>query len=422
MIRRTSKHVRLAFRAWRGEVLLFFALVLASQSLCLSNDDVDAAPDALIGYTEFRTDLSLGRHANVCTMRARLVRADGVGRREIADNLAREPNTWTQFAGWSPDGNRAIVGCGWESSENAKWEEEHERFRFTPDGWRYDMYLLHVRGVIRQNGKGGSKPINLTAIDRVSFYNTGLFFWPNDANTLGFQALIDGVSHPFRMDGDGRNKRDLTAGSKGFAYGFGASPDGKRIAYHKDYQVYVADADGSNVSHVRTDKPFNFSPRWSPDGKRLLFVAGEHYNCHPYVVRRDGTGLRKVGDRGTYRGVVAFLDVPDFHGGSSDTPVWSSDSRTIFYTARIGKSVELMRATLEGAAEQLTHTKPGSLNYHPHVSPNGEWLAFGSTRSGTRQLYVMHTKGRKQHAITSVKPGSGAMWPHWQPRPVDRAD
>ena len=55
---------------------------------------------------------------------------------------------------------------------------------------------------------------NLTAIDRVSFHNTGLFFWPGDPTKLGFQALIDGNSHPFRMDRDGRNKRDLTKGSQ----------------------------------------------------------------------------------------------------------------------------------------------------------------------------------------------------------------
>jgi len=34
---------------------------------------------------------------------------------------------------------------------------------------------------------------------------------PDDPTKLGFTALIDGVSHPFRMDLDGRNKIDLTA-------------------------------------------------------------------------------------------------------------------------------------------------------------------------------------------------------------------
>src|SRR5262249_27523965 len=82
------------------------------------------APTPLIGYTEFRTNLPGGRHANVCTMRAVVIRADGTGRRVLAPKLARKADTWTQFAGWSPDGKIAIVGQGWQSPENAKWEEK----------------------------------------------------------------------------------------------------------------------------------------------------------------------------------------------------------------------------------------------------------------------------------------------------------
>ena len=188
------------------------------------------------------------------------------------------------------------------------------------------MYLLDLKG---------SEPTNLTAIDRVSFYNTGLFFWPDDSTKLGFQALIDGNSHPFKMDRNGKNKRDLTKDSKEFSYGFHASPDGKKIAYHKSYQVYVADADGTNAKHIQTNASFNFNPQWSPNGDWLLFLSGAHYDCHPYIVRKDGTELHRLASRAGYRGVIEFLDVPDFHGGSSDVPVWAPDGKSIFYTAKV---------------------------------------------------------------------------------------
>jgi Tol biopolymer transport system component len=365
-----------------------------------------AWPDALIGYTEFQTNRPGGRQANVMTMRARVVKADGTGRRALVEELTRQQNTWTQFAGWSPDGRIAIIGRGWESTENAKWVEEHETFRFTADGWLYDMYLLD-----RESGKA----TNVTAVERASFHNSGLFFWPGDPTKLGFQALIDGNSHPFRMDRDGKNKRDLTKDSREFAYGFSASPDGKRVAYHKSYQVYVADADGSNARHVKTGQPFNFVPQWSPDGAWLLFLSGEHYNCHPHLVRADGTGLRKLADRGGYRGVVEFLDVADFHGGSSDYPVWSADGHWVFYTAQVGGNVELFRTTRDGKKEQLTKGPAGALHYHPQPSPDGKWLAYGSKRDGVRQLYVMRLEDKKEHRITDLKEGRAAMWPHWQP-------
>ncbi len=362
--------------------------------------------EALLGYTEFRADLPGGRHANVTTMRACVVRADGTGRKPLAEELSREKHSWTQFAGWSPDGRLAIIGRCWESAENAKWEEEHRTFRHTADGWLCDSYLLDL---------ASAKATNLTAVERVSFYNSGLFFWPGDPTKLGFQALIDGNSHPFCMDRDGKNKRDLTKDSKEFAYGFNASPDGKRIAYHKSYQVWLADADGSNATHVNTGKPFNFVPQWSPDGVWVLFLSGEHYNCHPHIVRADGKGLKKLADRAGYRGVVEILDVPDFHGGSSDVPVWSADGRGVFYTAQVGRSVELFRVTLEGKSERLTESPAGTLHYHPQPSHDGKWLVYGSKRDGIRQLVVMRLEDKKEKRITDLKKGQAAMWPHWQP-------
>src|SRR5712691_1024798 len=64
--------------------------------------------DYLIGYTELRTNLPGGRHANVTTMRARVVKADGTNRRLLGEELARESDAWTQFAGWAPDGKTAV--------------------------------------------------------------------------------------------------------------------------------------------------------------------------------------------------------------------------------------------------------------------------------------------------------------------------
>jgi Tol biopolymer transport system component len=298
----------------------------------------------------------------------------------------------------------ALLARGWESPTNAAWEEEHKSFRMT-EGWRFDTYFLDMNtGALT----------NITGVERVSDYNSGVFFWPEKTDQLGFQALIKGISHPFTMNIDGRNKRDISSSQEGFTYGFHASPDGKLVSYHKDYRVYIADADGAHPKLVGTGNPFNFSPTWSGDGQWVLFVSGEHYDCHPYLVRRDGTGLKKAGDRGGYRGAVSAFDVFDFHDGSSDVPVWAKDSRSFYYTAKVGENVELMRASLDGKVKQLTHSPPGTLNYHPSPSPDGQWLIIGSTRTGTRQLYLLPADGGELRPITQVAPGHAAMFASWQ--------
>jgi TolB protein len=387
-------------RAWAALAAVVLVLGIASVMVVQPR----TANDGLIGYTELRTDLPGGRHANFSTMRAVVVKADGTGRRILAEELTREPNSWTQFVGWSPDGRTAIVGRSWESPENGRWEEENRRFRMTKEGWLLDQYLVDL---------ADDRATNLTADPRVSFYNSGLFFWPGDPAKLGFAALIGDNSHVFRMDQDGKNKRDLTSQSKGSAEGLTASPDGGRIAYHKG-EVYIANADGSEARPVKTGQPFNYVPQWSPDGTELLFLAGVQDHSHPHIVRADGSGLRKLADRGDYHGGIDVLDVPDFHGSSTDFPVWSADGLAVFYTGKHNGNVELFRADRDGKSERLTDTPAGTLHYHPQPSPDGRFLVYGSKRDGVRQLYVMDLGDRKERRLTNLVKGRAAMWPHWQ--------
>jgi TolB protein len=382
-------------------------LTLPPPAAWASQQDV-TPPDALIGYTEFRTDLPGGRHANVRTRRAVVVKADGTGRRVLAEELTREKNYFTHVTGWSPDGKIAIFSRIWKSDENGKWEEDHRTFRFSKDGYLCDSYLFDL---------ASGKATNVTAVERVSHYNDPVQYWPGDKTKLRFSALVNGKSRPFLMDLDGKNKRELNKDFPNLVHGMSLSPDGKRGAYEDPaYRLYLADADGSNAKRIETGQRFHLMPSWSPDGAWVLFVAGEHYDCHPHVVKADGTGLKKLASRNGYRGVIDYLDVYDFHDGSSDLPVWAPDSKSVFYTAKVGKNVELFRVTLDGKSEQLTDTAAGSMHYHPAPSPDGKWLVYGSKREGVRQLYVMRLSDRKEHRITDLKKGHAAMWSSWQPR------
>ena len=380
------------------------ALLLVCPAVRVAGD----RPDFLIGYTVQRTNLPGGQHPNGVTSRAFVVKADGTGARELGAELAKKPNYSTSFAGWSPDGRQAVLLQGWESPENGAWEHKHKTFRFTAEHWLLDIVLCDIET---------GQLTNLTAVERVSFYNAGLQFFPK-TNHLAFLALIGGEQKPYAMDMDGKNKKPLAEGP-GYIYGFVASPDGKRIAYHKNYQVYVADADGKNATPVKNGHPFQFCPSWSPAGQWLTFLSGEHYNCHPHVVRADGTGLKKLADRGGYKGTVEGLDEPDFHSANSDIPTWSPDGKWIYYTAKVGKSVELMRVNLDGKTEQLTHSKGAVLHYFPQVSPDSRWVAYGSNKTGVRQLYVAKADGTEEQAITNVEAGWRAFHPHWPPKSLE---
>ncbi len=385
-------------------IFLCFAAVAAFSPGFLRADD-DKPPDLLIGYTRHRTDLQ-GYYPNRVTSRAFVVKGDGSGTTELAPELASKPHQFTQFAGWSPDGRQAILYQNWESPENGAWEDKHGTWRFSAEHHLVDIVLLDM---------DGRKTRNITAADRVSFYNVGLGFLPG--NKYSFSAMIGGELRPYQMDRDGKNKKPVPAGP-GFIYGVSRSPDGKRICYHRNYRLYLADGDGRNAQPVKDANPFHFIALWSPTGEWVAYLSGEHYNCHPHLVRPDGTGLRKLGDRGGYRGVIQPIDKgATDHSARSDTHTWSPDGKWLYYTAKVGKAVDLLRASRSGKIEQLTRSGAGVLNYLPQVSPDSKWVLFGSTRSASRQLYVARADGTGVYPITRLKAGWGAIHAYWQPRP-----
>ena len=358
----------------------------------------------LVGYTEARCDDPRGQYYNTRTQRAMWVHADGTARREVGKSLITREHQYTQFAGWWPDG-RAKILVGWESEENGIWEHGHRDFRFLDCHWLVDTCLVDL-----ETGDA----VNLTAVDRVSFYNVGVHPLPGDSGRLGFSAIIDGQSRPYAMALDGTDKKPVLA-ADGFIYGIAVSPDGKRVAYASSYKLHLADGDGSNAVRIDTGHPFNFLPTWSPDSQWVLFGCGpNNRNYHPYLIAADGTGLRKLVDRGGYNCAMEALDHPDFHSASSDLPAWSPDSRWVYCTVKVGEAVELLRISVDGKTrEELTESEPGVFNYHPAISPCGKWIAFGSTRDGARALYVSRVDGSEVRAITEAKQGRKQMHAHW---------
>ncbi len=87
------------FRASAPVLAVLAALASLESAAPVAADSDDTPPDALIGYTEFRTGLPGGRYVNVATMRAVVVKADGTGRRVLADETALRFEA--QGLGWS---------------------------------------------------------------------------------------------------------------------------------------------------------------------------------------------------------------------------------------------------------------------------------------------------------------------------------
>ncbi len=51
------------------------------------------------------------------------------------------------------------------------------------------------------------------------------------------------------------------------------SPDGRRLAFVRDDEIWVIEADGSRLTRVVGKPGAGREPRWSPDGHRLAFLS-----------------------------------------------------------------------------------------------------------------------------------------------------
>ena len=77
------------------------------------------------------------------------------------------------------------------------------------------------------------------------------------------------------------------------------SPDGTRIAFVSDRdgndEIYLMDADGSNVTRVTTNPAHDWLPTWSADGSELVFSSDrDGRELDVYATSLDGKAVRRL--------------------------------------------------------------------------------------------------------------------------------
>src|SRR6266508_2951770 len=187
--------------------------------------------------------------------------------------------------------------------------------------------------------------------------------WSPDAKQLACLRDRDGNERfdIWLVDRDGERERNLTNEPDVMHREIAWSPDGSRIAYvanagGKGFAVHVIDI-ATGAKRALTDGEFDDAlPRWSPDGKRLLFSSRRdsvRTNSDIYVISADG-------------GTPTKLETRDADGESLEGD-WSEDGSRIAFTTNIRRRYEVAVATLDG--DQVTRVEPLTTSIFDENSP-----------------------------------------------------
>jgi len=193
---------------------------------------------------------------------------------------------------------------------------------------------------------------------------------------IAFVSWRDSNYEIYVMDRDGGNQTRLTSHPARDDLPRW-SPDGKKLLFESDRdpgfgEIYVMNADGSSQTNLTNDPRLDFDAWWSPDGTRILFHGARDI----YVMNADGSGQTKLTD----------FDSRD------QSAQWSPDGTKIAFESLRDGNWEIYVMNADGSGQtNLTNNSAGDTK--PRWSPDGTRIAFMSSRAGQGQLYAMGADG-----------------------------
>lgn len=173
------------------------------------------------------------------------------------------------------------------------------------------------------------------------------------------------------------------------------SPDGSRIVFTASREgncdVYVMDADGSDLINLTRTQADESHPSWSPDGSQIVFVSSEQLHLIDVA-----SGQRHQ-----------LTDSDIIHG----FPDWSPDGERIAFSG--GKEppgpgvVHDLYLVAPSSGDETRLTDASSQLTAPQWSPDGTQITYFDHSTDPLSIWIIHSDGSRATELTA---GGHASW------------
>ena len=253
---------------------------------------------------------------------------------------------------------------------------------------------------------------------RVIHTSEGRFEAPNWMPD-GKRLLFNENGSLFTISTAGENKTKINTG---FAdrnnNDHGISFDGKTLAisHHREgldgggSTVYVLPLEGGEPKQV-TEKTPSYWHGWAPNNKEVVYVARRE---------ADNYDIYKININGGKE-----IKLTDYAGSHADGCEYSPDGKFIYYNASPTGTMQIWRMKPDGSdKEQITFDQYN--DWFPHISPDGKWIAIISFPTHINptshpsykrvMLRLMPAAGGTLRTIAYLYGGQGTInVPSWSP-------
>ena len=174
------------------------------------------------------------------------------------------------------------------------------------------------------------------------------------------------------------------------------SPDGARVAFRLtdaqgNMDIWIRDLARGNNNRLTFDPRLDDAPVWSPDGKKIAFAASRGGSLDLYEKNADNSGEERL----------------LFKSDQNKVPTsWSRDGRfLLFYTFGSKTASDLWTLALDSLKASVFLNSEFE-EREGQFSPDGRWITYIGTASGTPQVYVRPFSGQSG----AIAGSSGSQW------------